>query len=370
MLQQLEHEAPPQTQPSAEAVRAEVRRRVPAVYSAPPFGDVYRAEGDLLAYYDILSLTPPVVPGLSSRLKAAFKVKLGRALHWLFEGQVKFNHKVALHACEAARVTSALDGNVLELFTTLKSLHGDVDRLAEQVRRSDARVAELESELAALRIRFSRLSPPPAGVDAFALQNRLQGPREGVMSRLRTYLEYFHDAGKVLDLCCGRGELVELLEAEGVPVWGVDPDPDMADYCRERGLPVGRSDAAEYLDEQADGSLGGVFLGGATERLAPVALVGLLRRCRAKLRAGGVLVVEAVNPTCPEALANFSGDPSRNRPFPPDLLRFLLQSEGFAVGETIVSGPAADDLPPVARSREGIPARASGYHTYAIVGRA
>jgi hypothetical protein len=380
MSRQIEAQVPP----AHESVHVEVRRRVGALYNAPPFDDVYRAEGELLAWHDVLALArPPEMPGWLSRLKAALKVRLARALHWLFQRQVKFNRVVALHACESARVAAALDGNVLELFTTLKSLQGEVDRLTEQQRRSAARVAELEANLAVMRLRLDRTNTPPVQsstppvrstaaadrLDDFALQNRLLGPREGVVSRLRAYLEYFRDAGKVLDLFCGRGELVELLESEGFPARGVDADADMADYCRDRGLPVDHADAAACLDEQVDASLGGVFLGRAVERLAPTELVDLLRRCRTKLRTGGVVIVEAVNPGCPEAMIEFSVDPERIRPLPPELLRFLFDSAGLSAIDTIVSGPLAADLPAVARARQELPPRSDEYTTYALVGR-
>jgi 2-polyprenyl-3-methyl-5-hydroxy-6-metoxy-1,4-benzoquinol methylase len=373
MPQHLEAPAARRTLPSPEAIHAEVRRRVSAVYAAPPFEDVFRCEGDLLAWHDVLALAqPPTVPGRLSRLKAAFKIKLARALHWLFLRQVKFNHAVAVHACESARVAAALDGNVLELFTAVKALQRDVDALQERLRRSDARVAELEAAVTIMRLRNERATPAadkPAAVDAFALHDHLQGPRGDVMQRLRVYLDYFADAGKVLDIACGRGELIELLEAEGVPACGVDADVDMVDYCQSRGLPVTRAEAADYLNEQPDGSLGGVFLGRSVERMVPAVLVGLLRLCRSKVRPGGVIVVEAVNPTCPEALATFSEDSSRLRPLPPDLLCFLLQSEGITVTETLVNGPAEADWPPVARCREGLPPQAAGYRTYAVMGR-
>ena len=367
-----------QVSPSLESVHTEVRRRVGAIYTAPPFDDAYRTEGELLAWHDVLTpARPPQLPGRVSQLKAALKVKLARALHWLFQRQVKFNRSVALHACESARVAAALDSNVLELFTALKSLQAEVDRLTDQQRRAAARIAELEANLAVQRLRQGRAAPPagakPAAatekLDDFALQNRLRGPREGVVSRLRAYVEYFRDAGKVLDLFCGRGELVELLESEGIPARGVDPDEDMADYCRDQGLPVDRADAAAYLDEQVDGSLGGVFLGRSVERQAPTELVALLRRCRGKLREGGVVIVEAVNPTCPEAMVEFSVDPERIRPLPPELLRFLLESAAITPVDTIVSGPLTAKLPPVAQAREGLPPRSIEYTTYAIVGR-
>jgi O-antigen chain-terminating methyltransferase len=187
------------------------------------------------------------------------------------------------------------------------------------------------------------------------------------MHRLRVYLGYFRDAGKVLDVGCGRGELVELLEDEGVPVWGVDANADAANYCGSRGLPVTRADAAAYLDEQADGSLGGIFLGRAAGRTTPADLAALLRRCRVKLRRGGVLVVESVNPACPEAPAEAPGEPSRAWPLP--LLRSLLEGEGFGPTEVVFSGPVSAGLPPVARGADEVPPRASAYHTYAVAGR-
>ena len=370
--------APPTPPPLPLAsLREEIRRRVPPRYTPPPADDLLRREEKLAARQDVLVLaTRQDFPGARARLRSVCKRLLARPLRWLLMRQVEFNSSVVEHARTAGRLWHAADANVTELHAAAAALQRDVDRLETARLEADRRLAALRAELAALR---ARAAPPDApaspaaptagagSLNALALAERLDGPRGAAADRLRAYLDYFHDAGKVLDLACGRGEFLELLEAEGVAVQGVDPDPHFAACCRERGLPGVQGDGAAFLGELDDGSLGGIFLGGAAERRAPAELAGLLGRCRAKLRAGGVVVAEALNPACPPALADFYNDPARSRPLPPELLRFLFESAGFRVHETLFATPVGD-VPPTARVAEGLPAGAAWYYHYAVVG--
>jgi SAM-dependent methyltransferase len=353
--------------PSPGAVRDEIRRRTPSLYTTPPLEEVYQRQRDLLVLQDVLSLAePPTLPGRLSRFKAAIKIKLARGLYWLFAQQNEFNEAVAVHASESTRVLATLDTNVVELFASLETLRREVERMAERPGGRDARPARPDAEPCG----WGAGGDPLAECDVLTRSECSPGTRDNASSRQRVYLCYLRDAGKVVDLACGRGELVELLEQEGTPAWGVESDPDLAEDCRQRNLPVTRANAAEYLDELPDGSLGGVFLGRAIEQLTAAEISGLLRRCRAKLRPGGVVVAEAINPACPEAVAGLSADPARARLLPPNQLRFSLEAEGFATAQFVVSGPVGPDLPPAARGRAGLPPGCSGYHHYAVVGRA
>jgi O-antigen chain-terminating methyltransferase len=268
----------------------------------------------------------------------------------------------------------------LELVGAVNALQREVEQWRARQARSDRKIATLNAALMAYRWRHGRTGvgqvsslreTPEAGpsVDYFLLENQLRGPREVLLQRQKVYLDYFRDADKVVDIGCGRGELVELLEAEGIPVSGVDADPDMANYCRELGLPVSQADGVEYLAELEDDSLGGVFLGRVVEHLTPDAAARLFHYCWAKLRPGGVFVVETINPDCPAALAEFHENPTRLRPVPTELLRFLFESQGFDVQTTVYTAPVSEESPPCVRFRDGVVGDAALYHDYALVGR-
>ena len=72
------------------------------------------------------------------------------------------------------------------------------------------------------------------------------------------YVPLLAGAAPVLDLGCGRGELLEALRDAGVEARGVDADPAMVAACRRLGLAADVDDALEALRARSTGSLGGV----------------------------------------------------------------------------------------------------------------
>src|SRR5229473_3492678 len=52
--------------------------------------------------------------------------------------------------------------------------------------------------------------------DYFAFESKLRGHTESVKERQRVYVDDFRDAAPVLDVGCGRGELLALLRDAGV----------------------------------------------------------------------------------------------------------------------------------------------------------
>src|SRR5262249_61124672 len=86
-----------------------------------------------------------------------------------------------------------------------------------------------------------------------AFENQFRGGRELIKKRLRVYLDDVRGAGAVtadspiLDLGCGRGEWLELVNENGLAGEGVDSNAIMVSACQERGLRVTEGDALEYL---------------------------------------------------------------------------------------------------------------------------
>src|SRR5437868_8658898 len=152
------------------------------------------------------------------------------------------------------------------------------------------------------------VAPQPAATafpDHFAFESKLRGQTESVRERQRIYVDDFREAAPVLDVGCGRGELLALLRDEGIESRGIDPDADMVAFARGEGLDVEQADAVSYLESLDDGSLGGIFMGQVVEHLPPGMLVRTLELSAQKLRDGGLLIAETINPLSPLAFRNY-----------------------------------------------------------------
>jgi SAM-dependent methyltransferase len=227
-----------------------------------------------------------------------------------------------------------------------------VDALSE---RTDAAIAGREQaerlvrELEERVVRLERRGPSGGGVpaavtvaaqpaaaalpDYFAFESRMRGSVEGVRDRQRPYVEDFRNAAPVLDIGCGRGELLMLLRDAGLEARGIDADADMVAYARGEGLDVEQADLVEHLGGLEDGSLGGIFMGQVVEHLPPGTLARSLELAAAKLRPGGVLVAETINPLSPIALRNYFADLTHAQPLVPETLELLVRQSGFASAE-------------------------------------
>ena len=161
----------------------------------------------------------------------------------------------------------------------------------------------------------------------------MRGSRADVLERQRPYVADFRDAAPVLDVGCGRGELLSLLREAGVEATGVDRDPDMVALCRDEGLEVAQGDAVAHLEALPDESLGGVFAAQVVEHLPPAPLVRLLELACAKLRPGGILVAETMNPLSLVAMRNYYADLTHAQPLVPETLVLLARQAGFGFTE-------------------------------------
>jgi ubiquinone/menaquinone biosynthesis C-methylase UbiE len=176
-------------------------------------------------------------------------------------------------------------------------------------------------------------------------EDRHRGSQEDIKWKQKNYLSYFNNGGPVLDIGCGRGEFLELLKEASIPATGIDINQEMVDHCRSKGLKVSWEDGLDHLPRIADESLGGIFLSQVIEHLDPESLRELVRIGFAKLKSGGVLLAETINPQC---LSTFSGafylDMSHNNPIHPEAARFLWESIGFRKVEILYVSPFPEEM--------------------------
>ncbi len=187
----------------------------------------------------------------------------------------------------------------------------------------------------------SPASAPP--IDYFAFEARMRGSRADIRERQRRYVADFVEAAPVLDVGCGRGEFLSLLRDAGIAATGVDSDRDMVEICRAEDLAVEHEDALAYLARLEDGSLGGVFAAQVVEHLPPGPLLRFLELASAKLRPGGVLVAETMNPLSFVALKNYFADLTHAQPLVPETLVMLARQAGFRSTEVRLLNPPPDE---------------------------
>ena len=100
--------------------------------------------------------------------------------------------------------------------------------------------------------------------------------------------------------------------------------------CASKGLPVVLEDGIPFLSQTAQDSLKGVFCAQVVEHLMTPEMEELVRLAFRTLQAGGVLVIETINPRSSFALGNyFYADTSHVRPVHPETLRFICEQVGF-----------------------------------------
>lgn len=167
------------------------------------------------------------------------------------------------------------------------------------------------------------LEPYRAFTDVF------RGTEERVRELQIPYLPLLRDAAPVLDTGCGRGEMLDLLAQAGIDARGVDGDEGMVEHARRKGHDVVLGDVNAHLRGLREGSLGAIISLEVVEHMPADALSEFLALSHSRLRDGGVLIAETVNPHALFALKGFWLDPTHHHPLFPEVLLTLARIAGF-----------------------------------------
>ena len=245
---------------------------------------------------------------------------------------------------------AALNGLTDELLKRWESLSAREARFVGKVSATTAAYDDLRATLATLQqstltvkreLERVLTGEAPAEVPAVAaptldsykyvgFEDRFRGSQADIRARLESYVPLFAGARDVLDVGCGRGELLDLLQKAGVPARGLELNHEMAETCRARGLEVAEGDLLSYLQALPDGALGGLVAIQVVEHLDPDYLMRALDVAYHKLRPGALIVLETINPACWFAFfASYVRDLTHVRPLHPETLTYLLTASGF-----------------------------------------
>jgi SAM-dependent methyltransferase len=234
-----------------------------------------------------------------------------------------------LGAVDEARQTSAIAQQ------TALSLKRDLERMTTAVPAGGA----------AAGAPVTAVSTPDFNAFKYlAFENAFRGSTETIRGQLASYAPLFDGLSDVVDMGCGRGEFLDLLRAQGTSARGIDVNEAMVEETRARGLAAEKADALSYLTALPDASIGGLFAAQVIEHLAPDYLSQVIEVAARKIRPGGRLVLETINPTCWVAFfESYIRDLTHVRPIHPETLQYLLRVSGFQDVRLTFTAPVAPE---------------------------
>jgi len=249
--------------------------------------------------------------------------------------------------------------------SALRTEHSIVGDLALQVERQKLDLLDQQRRLAILEGTRKRSTDPQhmnqtekimkeenrhLDVLNVAFTERFRGTRQEIRERQKIYLPYVKEivqktnAFPLLDLGCGRGEWLELLNKVGYSARGIDNSWIMVQLCRERGLDVVEADIIEHLEDQDASSVSVITGFHLLEHLPFRTQLRVLGESLRVLTAGGLAIFETPNPANILVSAyDFLRDPTHLKPIHPDTLTFAAEHMGFVrVGSYFIDEKSQD----------------------------
>jgi 2-polyprenyl-3-methyl-5-hydroxy-6-metoxy-1,4-benzoquinol methylase len=233
-------------------------------------------------------------------------------------------------------------GSINEVATANKN---ELTTIKSVVKGLEAIIAQLNSSNDTVNGYMNTVTPTLNGnIPEFRyllLENRFRGSEVEVKSRLGVYVDIFRSSSDlVYEIGAGRGELQELFNENNIPTKGVDIDPAMVARCHQKNLDITCDDGLVALAKMEDHSLGGVIALEVIEHFTVTQLDQLLKISARKVKSGGLVVLETINPTSLVSLSsNYFRDPTHVMPVHPDTLSYLMELAGMEVLEIKMLSP-------------------------------
>jgi 2-polyprenyl-3-methyl-5-hydroxy-6-metoxy-1,4-benzoquinol methylase len=187
-------------------------------------------------------------------------------------------------------------------------------------------------------------------------EDQFRGSRAAILERLERYLPLIGETNlapqaKIIDLGCGRGEWLELLQTAGYAPIGVDLNRLTLEQCTAQQLTVIQADALTYLQSLPDQSVAAVTGFHIIEHLPFDMLTTLVAEAFRVIQPGGFVLFETPNPrNLLVSGFSFYLDPTHRNPIPSEVMQFLLRYTGFEPVVPLWVNPS--DLPKVSEDSE------------------
>ena len=165
-------------------------------------------------------------------------------------------------------------------------------------------------------------------------ENKYRGSEEVIRERLEEYIKYLNKTEqmhyKCLDLGCGRGEWLQLLQEQGYEAIGIDTNSEAIRMCTSKGLRAECADILNYLAELKEESIDIITGFHIIEHLEYEELNQVIIQCNRVLKENGLIIFETPNPrNLIVGACNFYTDATHVKPVHPERIKFQLEYAGF-----------------------------------------
>ena len=169
-----------------------------------------------------------------------------------------------------------------------------------------------------------------------AFEEKFRGSEELIKERQKKYLKFINplkilkDEVKALDIGCGRGEWISLLNENGFNARGIDVNESMVKVASQKGLNAAVNDALGELKSLDESSVDIITAFQVVEHIKFDDVLELIKEAKRVLAPCGILILETPNPeNIILATHKFYLDASHIKPIPHELLAFATQYNGF-----------------------------------------
>ena len=169
-----------------------------------------------------------------------------------------------------------------------------------------------------------------------AFEEKFRGSEELIKERQKKYLKFINplkilkDEVKALDIGCGRGEWISLLNENGFNARGIDINESMVKVASQKGLNAAVSDALGELKSLDENSLDIITAFQVVEHINFDDVLELIKEAKRILAPCGILILETPNPeNIMVGTQWFYLDATHKNPIPCELLSFATHYYGL-----------------------------------------
>ncbi len=169
-----------------------------------------------------------------------------------------------------------------------------------------------------------------------AFEEKFRGSEELIKERQKKYLKFINplkilkDEVKALDIGCGRGEWISLLNENGFNARGIDVNESMVKVASQKGLNAAVNDALCELRSLDENSLDIITAFQVVEHIKFDDVLELIKEAKRVLAPCGILILETPNPeNIMVGTQWFYLDATHKNPIPCELLAFATHYYGL-----------------------------------------
>ena len=169
-----------------------------------------------------------------------------------------------------------------------------------------------------------------------AFEEKFRGSEKLIKERQKKYLKFINplkilkDEVKALDIGCGRGEWISLLNESGFNARGIDINESMVKVASQKGLNAAVNDALGELKSLDENSIDIITAFQVVEHIKFDDVLELIKEAKRVLAPCGILILETPNPeNIMVGTQWFYLDATHKNPIPCELLSFATHYYGL-----------------------------------------